>query len=101
MNQVHGAVGEISRKVRAVVHAAVLFEAACNKDLGKSISERELYIGIGFVITQQDVEARLLLLNEIIFERQRLALVLDDDVLNVHGLAHQRAGLGIVAGRLQ
>src|SRR4051812_38780440 len=74
MNEVHGAVGEISRKVRAVVHAAVLFEAACNKDFRKSTSERELYIGIGFVITQQDVEARLLLLNEVIFERQRLAL---------------------------
>src|SRR6185437_1255757 len=66
-----------------------------DEDFGVAVGERELDVGIGLVVAQQDVEARLALLDEVVFERERLVLVGDRDVLEVHGLAHQRAGLGV------
>jgi len=58
----------------------------------------QLDIRISFVIAQQHIEARLLLLDEIIFKRQRLFFVVHHNVVNVHRLAHQRAGFSLVIG---
>ena len=82
-------------KVGAVVGGAVLAQTARDEDLGIAIGERELHVGVGLVVAQQDVEARLALLDQVVFERQRFVLVGDQDVVDVDGLAHERAGLGV------
>jgi hypothetical protein len=56
---------------------------------------------VGLVVAQQDVEARLALLDQVVFERQGFLFVFHQDVVDVHGFAHQRAGLGIGLGRGQ
>ena len=60
---------------------------------GIAVVHRQLDVRIGLVVAQQDVEARLALLDQVVFKRQRLVLVGDRDVLDVDRLAHQRAGL--------
>ena len=100
VNQVDDAIGEIGREVRAVVGAAVLAQAAGDVDARIALAERELHVGISLVVAQQDVEARLLLLDEVVFERERLFVVGDDDVVDVDGLADQRAGLGVFPAAL-
>ena len=95
VDQIDDAVGQIGREVRAVVGAAVLAQPARDVDPRPALAQRQLHIGISLVVAQQDVEARLALLDQIIFERQRLFVVGDHDVVDIDGLAHQRAGLGV------
>ncbi len=95
MNQFDDAVGEIAREVGSVVGGAVFAQTAGDKDLGIAIGERELDVGVGFVVAQQDVEARLALLDEVVFEGQRFVFVGYEDVVDVDGFAHQRAGFGV------
>ena len=42
-----------------------------------------------------DLEARLLLLDEVTFEGERLFVVGDDDAIDIDGFANERAGLGV------
>ena len=95
MDELDHAIGEVAGKVGAEVGGAVLAQAAGDKDLGKAVGEGELDVGVGLVVAQQDVEARLALLDEIVFEGQGLVLVGDEDVFEIDGLAHQRAGLRV------
>ena len=95
MDELDDAIGEIAGKVGAVVGGAVLAQAAGDEDLGIAVGEGELDVGVGLVVAQQDVEAGLALLDEVVFEGQRFVLVGDEDVVDVDGLAHQRAGLGV------
>ena len=97
MNQVHQAMRQIAWKIRPKVSSAVLPQLARYEDLGVAIPHGELDVRVGFVVTQQDIEARLALLDQVIFERERLMFVGYGDVLDVDGLAHERAGLLIVA----
>ena len=60
-----------------------------------AVGESELDVGIGLVVAQQDVEARLALLDEVVFECEGFVLVGDGDVFEVDGLAHERAGFGV------
>ena len=71
------------------------------KTLGKRSAERELDVGIGFVVTEKDVEARFALLDEVVFECERFVLVGDKDVVDVDGLAHEGARLGVGLGGLK
>src|SRR5262249_40648938 len=61
VNEIDNPVGQISGEVGAVVDAAVFLEAAGDVDAGKTLAESELDVGVSLVVTQQDVEARLLL----------------------------------------
>ena len=54
-----------------------------------------LMYGIRLVVAQQDVEARLVLLDEVVFERQRLFFVVDQDVVDVARFGDQGAGLDV------
>ncbi len=65
------------------------------KTLGWRSLQGELDVGVGLVVAQQDVEAGLALLDEVVFEGEGFALVGDGDVFEVDGLAHERAGLGV------
>src|ERR1700731_1827565 len=64
------AIGQLPGKVRPVVRRAVLLQAAGNKHLGIAVGQRQLYVGVGLVIAEQDVEAGLALLDEIVLKRQ-------------------------------
>ena len=66
------------------------------KTFGCRSLQRQLDVGVGLVVAQQDVEARLALFDQVVFKCQRLALVVDDDVLDIDRLAHERAGLRIL-----
>ena len=55
----------------------------------------QLDVGISLVVPQQDIEARLVLLDEVVLKRQRFLLVIDQDVIDIARFADQRAGLGV------
>ncbi len=102
VQQVRDAMCQIAGEVGTVVSAAVLAQAARDEDLRIAIGQRELDVGIRFVVAQQDVEARLALLDEVVFKRERFAFVVDQDVIDIYRLAHQRAGLRVgLRGRQQ
>ena len=96
VDEVDQAMGEIAGEVWAEVGSAVFLQTARDEDLGIAVVHRELDVGVGLVVAQQDVEARLALLDQVVFKRQRFAFVIDRDVVDVDRLAHQRAGLAIV-----
>ena len=95
VDELDDAIGEITGEIGAVVGGAIFAQAAGDEDFGKAVAEREFDVGVSLVVAQQDVVARLALLDEIVFQSQRLVLVGDEDVIEVHGLAHERAGLGV------
>jgi hypothetical protein len=98
MDQIDDAIGEVRREKGAVVFGAVLFEAAGNVDAGPAFAESELDVGIGFVVTQKDVEAGLLLLDEVVLEGESLFFVVDNDIFDIDGLAEEAAGFGVFVG---
>ena len=57
--------------------------------MGLQVVHGELDVGISFVVTQEDIEAWLALLDEVVLEREGLAFVGDDDIVDVHGFAHE------------
>ena len=87
VNQVDNAIGEIGREVRAGINAAILAQSARDVDARKALGERELDIRVSLVVAQQDVEARLPLLDEMVLERERFLVIGDDNVVDIHGLA--------------
>ena len=90
VDEIDDAVGEVRGDVRTVVSAAIFTEAACDVHPRKTLAQRQFHVGIGFVIAQQNIEARLTLFDEVVFERQRFLVVGDDDVVDVDRLADQR-----------
>ena len=101
VDQLDHAVGQAGRQIGSVVAAAVLLQAPGDIDPRKAFAQREFDVRIGLVVAQQDVEARLLLLDEVVFQRQRFFFVVDDDVLEVDGFAQQGAGLGVLGRALE
>ena len=102
MQQVRNAMRQIAGEVGTVIGAAVLAQTARDEDLRIAICQRELDVGVGFVVAQQDVEARLALLDEVVFERERFTFIVDQDVVDIYRLAHQRTSLRVsLRGREQ
>ena len=95
VDQVDDAIGKVGREVRTVVGVPVLAEPAGYVDPRVAFAEREFDVGVGLVVAQQDVEARLALLDEVIFKREGFLVVGDDDVVDVDRLAHERPGFGV------
>ena len=95
VDQVHDAVSQIAGKVGAIILAAILFEPAGDINPRVAFGQSKLDIGVGFVVAEKNVEARLLLLDEVVLKGKGFFVVADNDVLDVHGLAKQGAGLGI------
>ena len=95
VNEFDDAVGEVAGKVRAVIGRAVFAQAAGDEDFGVAVGQGELDVGVGFVVTQEDVEAGLALLDQVVFQSQRFVLVGNEDVIEVDSLAHQGAGFGV------
>ena len=93
VNQVHNAIGQVGGEVRAVIKAAIFPQAAGDVNAGKALPRRQFYIGICLIIPQKYVVARLFLLDEVVFQRQRLFFVINDDVLNIYGVTQQGISL--------
>ena len=98
VDQLHDPVGQVPGKVGAVIGRAVLAQPAGDKNFSKAVPQRQLHVGVRLVVPQQDIEAGMALLDEVVFQSQRLVLVGHQDVVQVHRLAHQRAGLGVGLG---
>ena len=81
-------------KVRPGVSRAVFNEPSGYIDSRKSLVG-EFDVRVGLVVAQQDVEARLVLLDEIVFKCERFLLVIDEDVVDVARFRDQRAGLDV------
>ena len=88
-------------KERAEIDRTVLAQPARDVHARIFFKGRETNIGIGLIVPQQDIEFRLIALDEIIFERQSLAFVIDDDVIEVGDLAHQGTGFGVHPSRFE
>ena len=95
MYQVDDAIREIAGKVGAVISAAVFAQPSRDEDFWIAVGERELNIRIGLVIAQQHVEAGFALLDQIVLKSEGLVLVVDQDVVEVDGFAHERSGFGV------
>lgn len=98
VDEVDETVGEVAGEVGAEVLAAIFAELAGDEDLGVAVAGGELDVGVGFVIAEEDVEAGLALLDEVVFEGEGFAFVVNGDVFDVDGLAHEGAGLGVGLG---
>ena len=94
VDEVHQAVRQVAGEVRAEVSRAVLAQPPRDVD-ARILLAGQLDVGIGLVVAQQDVEARLVLLDQVVLERQRLLLVVDQDVVDVARLA--RSGVPVLA----
>src|SRR6185437_787988 len=74
VDQISDAIGQISRKIRTVIDGAVFANAPRDDNLGIAIAEREFYIWVGLIVSQQHIEARFALLDQVVFQRQRFVL---------------------------
>ena len=95
VDEMDHAPGKVRWEIRTVIDGAIFDQAASYVDAREFFEGRVAYIRIGFVVAQQDVEFWFVLLDEIIFERQRFFFVVDDDVVDFGDLAHERAGFGV------
>ena len=94
VNEVHQPVGQVAGKEGAEVGGAVLAQPPGDVD-ARILLGGQLDVGVGLVVAQQDVEARLPLLDQVVLEGQRFLLVVDQDVVDVARLGDQGAGLGV------
>ena len=69
VNQLYDAIGQIGREVRAVVAAPIFPEAPRDIDPGIGLRKSQLDVGVSLVVAKQNVEARFVLLNQVVFER--------------------------------
>ena len=95
MDEVDQPVRQIAGEIRAVVGGRRLCIRRRVTYTRGILFAGELDVRIGLVVAQQDVEARLPLLDEVVLERERFLLVVDQDVVDVAGFGDQRAGLDV------
>ncbi len=96
VDEVDDPVGEVGREVGTVVGTAVFAESARDVDAREALAQREFHIRVSLVIAKKDVEARLALLDEIVFKRERFLVVGHDDVIDIDSLADERARFRVV-----
>ena len=84
-----------ARGVRAEVLPLHLASAAMDAD-ARMLVRGDDDPGVGFVVSQQHVIARLVLLDQVVLEDQGLGLGVSDGDLDIGDLAHQGAGLDVV-----
>ena len=84
----------LAGKERAEVSGAVLAQAAGDVDARVALAG-QLDVGVGLVVAQQHVEARLVLLDEIVLEGEGFLFVVDQNVVDVARFRDQASGLDI------
>src|SRR5499433_1174046 len=95
VNQIDDSIREIGREVWSVISATILLQSPGYIYPWVLLTECQLHVGVGFVVSEQNVESRLLLLDQVVLKGQRLFVVGDDDVVDVHRFLHKGSGLGI------
>ena len=101
VDQVYQPVGEAPWKIRAKVDRAILGEPPGHVDSWIFFKRRVADVWICLVVAQQNIELRLMLLDQIVFERQRLALVVHHDIFDVHNFADERSRLRVLPPRFE
>jgi len=94
VNEMDQAVREIARKIRPEIGGTVFDEAAGYVDARPGFAG-EFDVGVSLVIAQKDVEARLVLLDEVVLESESFFLVVDKDVVDVASFGDEGAGLDV------
>ena len=85
VNEVHQPVRQIAGKIRPEVGRAILAQPPGHIHARIPLGG-ELDVRISFVVAQQNVVARLPLLDQVVFERQRFLLVIDLDEIDARAL---------------
>ena len=98
MRQRHRLAREASGQERSSVEAAVALDVPRDEDPRKRFVGRQLQVRIILVVAQQDVVFRRPLLDQIVFERQRLDHRIGDDDLEPGDFVEQ--GIGFRVGSM-
>ena len=93
----HGLAREMRGQKRARVEAAVALDAPRHQHARKRLVGRQLQVGIVLVVAQQDVVFRRPLLDQVVFEGERLHDRVGDDDVEPRHLVEERIGLRIAA----
>ncbi len=94
MNEMHQPMRQVAGKIGAEIAGAVLDEPPRHVH-ARIFFISQLDVRKRLVVAQQDVEARLPLLDQVVLERQRFLVVVDQDVLDVARFRDQRAGFDV------
>ncbi len=79
---------ETTREERPEIQRPVLADPPRNQSLGVGLVDGELDVGICLVVAKQDVVLRLVLLDEVVFERERFSFRVGHDELDVGNGSH-------------
>ena len=101
VNEMHDAVRQAVREKGAKVDRTVFDQPARDINTRIFFKRGVADVGIRFIVAQQDVEFRLVLLDEVVFQRQGFALIVHHDVVEVRDFSDQRAGLCVHPARFQ
>ena len=85
--------GKIAGEIRAIIAGAVFENAAGDVNAG-IFFVGEFDVRKSFVIAQQDVEARFVLLDEVVFKGERFLVVIDLNKIDVACFGDETTGLG-------
>ena len=99
MRQGHCLAGEPRREERTGVGVAIPLHAASHQHARKRLAGRQLQVRVALVVAQQDVVFRRALLDQVVFERERLDDRVGHDDLESIGFVEQRVGLRVDAVR--
>src|SRR5262245_20710187 len=100
VDQRDGLVRQRRGQVRAVIGRVVLFYSAGFEDAREVLVNRQLQMRVGLVILEHHVVARLVALDQVRFEDQRLGLGVGDDELEVNNARDQLLRLGVHHARV-
>ena len=101
VDQMDKPVGEAGREVRPEIRRAVFVQAARHVNARILFKSGIADVGIGLIVAQQDVEFRHVPLDKVVFKRQRLFLVVHDDIFEVRDFADERTRLCVLPARFQ
>src|SRR5262249_34711510 len=93
--EVENAARKSCREIGSEIESAVFFYTTGEVDAGELVGDGEFYVGVGFVVAENDVELGFVFLDEIVFESEGFFGVGDDDGFEVGDFASERAGFGV------
>jgi hypothetical protein len=80
------------RDERSKVGGSVFPDSANNVGARKILLNRQLYVGMRFVIAKQDVVARLIFFDEVVFEQESFEGRICDDEVDLRGFGKHPVG---------
>src|ERR1700720_1486127 len=101
MNEMQNASRQTWWEIRTKIQRTVLFNAPREIHTRVLFRRGELDVGVGLVIAEKNIEFRVVALDEIVFERQSLALVVDHNGFQVGNFTNQGTCFGVHPPRLE